>query len=324
MKQKRNYSMTAKERKAMRAEKERKDEKPAPERAEIQTDEQSMAAAQTRSKRSTVIMIVVVSVAILLILAAILIPIIIYVVNPYNGNGKTMARFKLSNGMTLEYIIAEDEFDTAATNFIFLAKNGFFDNTVFYDAQNGWLRFGGYDAQPQSNSSSDYTRTHHRKNNEQYCKNFTALSNDKFSRVTYKFEYTLRADSGGTAESKLAIPGVLTFRYSNTATEFQFNYVLDNSETIDGLIDEIPCTMVGYPYDDKTVEKLKAIASTAAPNNDISSGYKWRPPTPDIKIESVKVYNLNGKKWNNFDFIKYMNEKDSSGSRRLNYWSGTV
>ncbi len=339
MKQKRTYSLTAKERKALRAAQDKKKNGRSAESAgggssTREAAESEMVAAQKNSRKTNMTVIAVVGVAIALILAAILVPSIMYVVNPYsfNGNDKVMARFSLSNGMTLEYIIEEDKYDTAATNFIFLAKNGFFDNTVFFDAQNGWLRFGGYESQPTTNySSSDFNRTHHRKDNKAYCDSFKALANDKFDKTTYKFGYRLRADSNGTDAKYLEEEGVLTYLYSDTATEFQFSYQPQATNQIVSMESngtqktyDLNPTMVGRALNDKTLQNIKAIAATAQLNTGMTTGYMWRPPTPNIMINSVKIYNLDGKKWKKFDFITYMRENDSSGQRRLSQWIGTV
>ncbi|MCX4314942.1 MAG: hypothetical protein OSJ83_13960, partial [Clostridia bacterium] len=83
-------------------------------------------------------------------------------------------------------------------------------------------------------------------------------------------------------------------------------------------------TMVGRALNDKTLQNIKAIAATAQLNAGMTTGYMWRPPTPDTMINSVKIYNLDGVKWKNFDFISYMRENDSSGQRRLSQWIGTV
>ena len=80
--------------------------------------------------------------------------------------------------------------------------------------------------------------------------------------------------------------------------------------------------MVGHALNDDTIKNIQAIARTAKLNTSISSGYQWKPPTPTIKIESVKVYNLNDSKWKNFDFLKYVNGNDKNGSRRLTSWVG--
>ena len=325
--------MTARERKAQRRAAEKSAQKN--DAGQPQTL-QSMAASQTRSRRSAVVIGVIVGAAVLAILLALLIPVIALLVNPYSKYDSVIARFKLSNGMVLEYEIDEEKYDTAATNFIFLAKNGYFDNTVFFDAQSGWLRFGGYDAQPVSttiSSTSSYDSTHHRSDNKAYCAAFKALPTSRFKdeNVSYKFGYKLRVDNHSDKQELLKA-GVLTYLYSDTSTEFQFLYDKDNMTNLvrrrDGSgnlsAETFEVTMVGYALNDKTINNLSAIAATAADNDRITNGYLWKPPTPNIYIDSVKVYNLSRSKWRNFDFIDYMNGTDSSGRTRLSGWTGKL
>lgn len=295
------------------------------------SEEEQMVATQKRSKRSTLYLCIAIAVSVVLVLVAVLIPVITHVVNPYRGYKKVIARFKLSNGMKLEYVIDEQKYDTAATNFIFLAENGFFDDTVFYDAQGGWLRFGGFDNQPKTGSTSvsEYARTSHRGDSVDYCSKFDALPNSYFEkdihgnvRVTYKFGYRLRADSNGSDKNVISQLGALTFRYNDTATEFQFYYG-DRAETVPNDISQIPSTMVGYPLNDETTENIQKIASANPTTNpNITSGYVWKPPTPDIRIKSVDVFNLDGKKWDKFNFMEYMSANNSAGLRRYSSWVG--
>lgn len=333
MKEKRNYSLTAKERKAKR-------NKAANSSAVNKTSysggnarenaEQAMLVSQQRSRKTAVIMGAVICVAVLLILAGLLVPVITLMVNPYRGYDDVIARFKLSNGMTLEYVIEEDNYDTAATNFIFLAKNGYFDNTVFFDAQEGWLRFGGYESQPRisAGSSSSYESTRHHAQNEKYCSKFKALANSSFSTPTLKFGYKLRADANGEKQSLLEQIGVLTYLYSDSSTEFQFSYTAQANNQVETMDSSgkksritLEPTMVGRALNDKTIDNIIAIAQTARPNESISTGALWRPPAPDVYIETVKVYNLDSSKWRDFDFISYMGGKDSSNNNRLVGWN---
>lgn len=331
MKNKRNYSLTARERKEQRSAAQNK-ATPEQQRA---SEEQAMATAQAKARRSSVAVTVIVVVAVLAIVAALLIPVISYFVNPYSGYKTVVARFELSNGMTLEYEIDEQEYDIAATNFIFLAKNGYFDNTVFFDASSGWLRFGGYEAQPSVTvgQSSNYDFTHHHSHNKQYCANFAALPTSRFrdETVTYKFGYKLRADTNGT-KTDLLRDGALTFLYGDMSTEFQFLYDKANmtdlavrKDNSGNLVTEtLEWTLVGFPLNDETVNNILTIVATAEKNDLITSGYQWEPPTPNIYIKTVKLYNLDKSKWKNFDFIDYMNGDDSSGRRRLSTWTGQI
>ncbi|MDE7107037.1 MAG: peptidylprolyl isomerase [Clostridiales bacterium] len=329
MKQKRNYSLTAKERKQKRmAEQNKKADgksyvsKPKVEQKSAAPElsaEAQMAVSQKRAKRSNIIVSCVVGVAILLIIVALIAPVIMYVVNPYRGYDGVIAKFTLSNGMELEYVIEEDKYDTAATNFIFLATNKYFDNTVFYDAQGGWLRFGGYVDQPLSNNTSDYTRSNHRGDDENYCEKFAALPSSRFERPTYKFGYRLNLPSASTNENLVKQLGALTFK-TDSSTEFQFYYG-DFTETVPNNFSNIKCAMVGHALNEKTIENIQSIRTTAALNSHISDGYLWKPPTPNIKIESVKVYNLDSSKWANFDFLEYLSGKDSDNQNRYSTWN---
>lgn len=328
MKQKRSYSLTAKERKQKRLAEQNKKEgrttissDAGKEEAPALSPEAQMALNQKRSKRSAIIVGCVISVAIVLIIVALIAPVIMFVVNPYRGYDDVIARFKLSNGMELEYVINEKEYDTAATNFIFLANNKFFDNTVFYDAQGGWLRFGGYVNQPTSTSSTSFERSNNRIYSTDYLKAFTALPNNRFDNLTYKFGYRLRVTSKKSSDNEMRQLGALTFR-SDTSTEFQFFYG-DNAETVPNNINTLECAMVGHALNEQTIKNIQVISAKAALNTNLdSTGYLWKPPTPNIRIESVRVYNLNSKKWANFDFLKYLSGNDSSGNRRYTSWYG--
>ena len=325
---KRTYSLTAKERKQKRTEAKATDKKTV--EMDAADREAAMLAAQKKSKNNAVVIGSVIAVSVVLILVAILAPVIAYLVNPYRDNQNVIARFNLSNGMTLEYVIEEKEYDTAATNFIFLAKNGYFDNTVFFDAQKGWLRFGGYDAQPTiTGANNDYDKTKHRSRSYDFCSKFNAIPNSAFvyddkDNMLDKFSYKLRPDDNGTNASLLGHIGVLAYLYSDMSTEFEFAYAANATNDIETLnssgnisTTDLEATRVGFALNDKTIENLATIAATAQLNTNISSGYRWRPPTPNIYIESVKVYNLDGSKWKNFDFINYMN---SNG--KISGWSG--
>ena len=83
----------------------------------------------------------------------------------------------------------------------------------------------------------------------------------------------------------------------------------------------IPATMVGRALNAQTIENLRDIAATAKVNDRITNGYLWRPPAPDIKITSVKLYNLNGAKWDNFNFLEYVR---SDNSKRLSQWIDVI
>ncbi len=343
MKEKRTYSLTAKERKARRAAAQNNARKG--EEAKIPTDyssvraeqEGAMIASQKQSKSTAIIVGAVIAVAIILILAAILVPVISFLVNPYRNYKNVIARFNLSNGMVLEFVIDEEKYDIAATNFIFLANNGYFDNTVFFDAQNGYIRFGGYEDQPRlASSSSDYENTRHHAQNKTYCSDFSALPTERFRNgdVSYKFGYKLNADKDGEIDSIIHQIGVLTYLYNDTSTEFQMSYSDMPVDTVDRRdsgggtsTSTLKPTMVGYALDGPdgaTVNNLLEIAKLAVDRSNVTYGYMWKPPAPTIYISSVKVYNLDSAKWRDFNFIDYMMSNGADGKRRVNYYTGLI
>lgn len=299
--------------------------------------ENAMIASQKRSKGTTIAIGAIVVVAILLVLSAILIPVISLLINPYRGYKNVVARFNLSNGMKLEFVIDEEKYDIAATNFIFLATTGYFDNTVFFDAQNGYLRFGGYEEQPRlATSATDYENTRHHAQNKEYCAAFSALPTNRFRNgdVSYKFGYKLNSDKGGEVDSLIHQMGSLTFLYNDTSTEFQMTYddmavdTMDRRESGGGTsTSTLKPTMVGYALDGPdgaTVKNLIEISKKAAATSTVTYGYMWKPPTPTIYINSVKVYNLDSSKWRDFNFIDYMMGTTPSGSRRTQYYTGLL
>ncbi len=345
MKDKRTYSLTAKERKKLRAE--NNGQKPTQEpvaSTDATAEEQAMAVSQKRSKRAVVIISIAVVLAVILIVTAIVVPLAINAANPYRGYKHVIARFELSNEMVLEYVIEENEYDIAATNFIFLAKNGYFDNTVLFDAgdqsrdTDGWMRFGGYEKQPSvwEGGSSNYNNTKHHAQNEKYCRSFGGISNKWFDNVCNKFGYDLNADPKGTNAERLDDEGVLAFLYNDTSTEFQMSYkeqpsndvnVINNTSSgMSYTMRELKPTMVGYALNRKTVTNLKKIAATAITTEEakVTFGVVWCPPDPAIYIKKVKVYNLDGKKWDDFDFVSYMTKKKSDGSTRYRGWTGKI
>ena len=326
--QKRTYSLTAKERKQKRAEQQGNVTPAATDSNGRSAAEAAMIVEQKKSKRSAWIIGMVVCLAVVLTIAAVLIPVISFFVNPYRGYKDVIARFSLSNGMKLEYVIEESEYDTAATNFIFLAKNGYFDNTVFYDAQSGWLMFGGYEEQPlrSANNSSDYSLTKHHSQNEAYLNKFGALKSSRFENIRDKFTYKLRADENGTKTALLETKGVLAYLYDKTSTEFQLAYEEQPTDLVEvvsssGVMstESLRATRVGHALTDETLKNIETIAATSEINDKISSGYRWRPPTPTIYIKNVKVYNLNSSKWRNFDFIEYMRSNN-----KLSGWTSIL
>lgn len=306
MAKKRSYSKTASERKASRVK-----QVPAAEEERESTfteREESACAVKKANKRSAAIIFVAVILAVVLFSVAVILPVALYLYNPYSNGKNPVARFELSNGMTLEYEIYEDAYEIAATNFIFLAINGYFNNTVIFDAQDGYVRFGGFE-----------TTTTHRSDNEAYCRAFKAISSDEVEKPTDKFGYKMYNDNGsrnegglnGTDSNMLKSDDILTFLYNDFSTEFQFSVEKNHTDRVQiastsstTSYQTLEPTMLGRALNDKTKENVKEIYALRENNSSVTSGLMWTPPIPTITINRVRVFNLDGKKWNNFNFIE--------------------
>ena len=225
-------------------------------------------------------------------------------VNPY-------AEMKLSNGMTIRYEIWEKDCPIASTNFIYLANIGYFDGTVIYDNQNGWVRFGGWkaDSTHRGDSDTDFLEKIDRTYEDRdYSKN--------------KFGYRLKADSGDKANYHTV--GTLRFCYERSATEFQVVASDDFSDTIpNDDKGEWKTSAFGMAADYESIENIKAIAALSRDDNGekFKHDYYRAPLDKDglIKVVSVKVHKKLESKWKNFDFMDYM--LGSDGSTRRKSWT---
>lgn len=262
------------------------------------------------------------------ILAGILVPIALGTREFTDEEGvNPQATIRLSNGMELNFDIYESDCPNAATNFIWLASIGYFNDVILFDSQQGFVRFGGWtDAKKEDGtpvhrgdddknftgkiSFSEWTGTDGKVNN--YDKN--------------KFGYRLRED---TAKRDLTGQvGALSFCYERSATEFTLTADESYSLTIDG--DDNGATSTrqswkvapfGFASNSKTIENIRAIESLSRDDGTAFNHKYFRAPLDSdglIKIKSVKVVKKYSGKWKKFDFVRYVN---SGGTKKTTSWS---
>ncbi len=306
---KRAYSLTKKERKARQEMQKEKagvisqSEKTVVESESVLPEENSAIGEEQAAKteRKTVLVITaVILAAVILITTAILLPILFTTVYRYRDINNPVARMELSNGMVLEYEIFEDTCPIAASNFIFLARIGYFDNTIIFDSQNNWVRFGGYE-----------TETAHRSANKTFTDTVEGINKYPNS----KFGYRLKADT--SSEAKMYDQkGILAFLYNDTATEFQVAAIDGAQLTVQGTYSkEYRVTACGRAFEESMpyIEEIAAMA-----RNEQSQHSTWKAPQPTITIKKVKLYNLDRKKWKHFGFDDYF-----YGNSYISNWVNT-
>ena len=233
------------------------------------------------------------------------------------------AVMKLSNGMTITYEIWEESCPIAATNFIYLANIGYFDGTVIYDTQGGWVRFGGW----MANNSAGVAV--HRGDSDTAFLNKITLSkgvdsngNEKdFSNN--KFGYRIKQD---TAYGTNYEPGYLTFCYERSATEFQIATTTATTPTIandNNSYGGWKSATFGMVADQESLNNIKAIAALTVDTDGAKFKHSYYVAPLDknglIKIESVEVRKKNRDKWTNFDFVDYYYNSSDAATRRTNW-----
>ncbi len=264
--------------------------------------------ATKKNNNKLIIIIVAVMLSVALIITGIVLPFALsdeYVseegVNPY-------AVMKLSNGMTINYEIWENDCEKTATNFIYLAEIGYFDGTVIYDNQNGYVRFGGW----QDNSE------HRGDSNTEFLNKITDRVYKDKDYSSNKFGYRLSKESNRSSYENTV--GALGFCYERSATEFQIVASESTSPTINGdnLNNGWKSSVFGMASDDKSIENIKAIAALSRDENGekFKHDYFKAPLDKDglIKIVSVKVRKKLDTKWRKFDFMEFARGEKSGVS----------
>ncbi len=309
MKRKKNYSLTARERKALRESDENKNANAA--RAESSAGEnteenvvlengEAVAVKRPMSKKSVWIMVTCIVLALVIILTAVL----LLVLQPQTSK-YPRATFRLSNGSTITMEIYEDEAPIAATNFLFLAQIGFFDGTIIYDVQpeRNFMRFGAYKG--YGTDETKYKDADFIANIPQKMFNVVNADTQYFDKAeSNKFGYRLRKDlNSGTRYGDEAF--VVSYNNAN-AGDFVIN-LIDNNRDFRVGTSSIASNLVAFgKFADEASQKI--LQDIYALDKNLHTGINNTVGTdPVIRIESVKVSNLNKKKWKNFEFISYMN-----------------
>lgn len=246
--------------------------------------------------------------AVILALVIILTAVLLLVFVPRTTSKYPRATFYLNDGRQLTMTIWEDECPIAATNFIFLAKIGFFDGTLIYDVHkdDNYMRFGD-----RTGYASDQTRY----KDEEFIAgikksifNIEVVNNDTYQAKAQsnKFGYKLYADKS-SSRSRYNQPYVVSYYRYNTA-DFLINFASGNSfqNKLPGSSRPDDDLVAFGAFEDPEEQAIldELLKYTPNPNTGITNVTGTKP---EIRIEKVKVTNLDNKKWRKFEFVSYMN-----------------
>lgn len=246
-------------------------------------------------------MIAVPALALILILFSILLPVYIIPVSTMARVDNPVARVHLSNRMVLDFQVFEDEVPVPATNFIFLARQGYFDGAIIFDIQNGFARFGGF----RDNSFF------HRERDYNFMSNFRGLNiGSDWAAGRNIFSYRI-SGSGNLVtnhgiENRYRETGFLSF-LPNSATEFQI--ALRRDADIYAENDNLGArtAMTGRAFAEAlnqdtrdNLYQLSRIGDLEQHNGGtrtMPGVAHWRVPYQTITITRIQFFNLNRSRW---------------------------
>ncbi len=305
-------SLTAKERKQLRQEKLEPAAQSTAEFSDAPESEVNAEAAPEKamilglSKKSFFLIFAAVLLAAVLIVMAIILPLFI---EPYGKYDNPVAVIKLSNGMELEFEIYEKKCPVAATNFIYLAKKKYFDGALIYDMQREFIRFGGFRNENYDHRDRDLT----------FLDTLTDIAIPvKNEKTSTKLGYRLVKDNDAVA-SKGKSQGYLSYIQNHSSGEFQMCTADGAQLTVsngNGSAEFEAIAFARYLSEDTLKNIIKLYADNYESAKPVTGKKYYMLPQEQIKIRTLKVYNLDREKWDKFNYNDYL-----SDTNFCSYWT---
>ncbi|MCL2798027.1 MAG: peptidylprolyl isomerase [Firmicutes bacterium] len=301
------------------------------------------------SRRNVYLIIIAAVLAAVLITFAILIPTVFMRNARYAAYDNSVAVIHLSTGDKIELEIFEKEVPLAATNFLYLARNGFFDGVIVFDTTNKYVRFGQYE------DVSFETGTH-RATNTVFTDKLTDITipsgsttQANGSKLAYRIgkDFTSADPNSPKLVDQSAVRGFLSQTYSISGVDFQFCTASNEQQNV---LNRKPGdtratrNMTGYAFGRcinqsslEALDKIAAMEQMQKPGEYAVHKF-WNPPqyakdpkkNSDVltavtikKVEIVKWHD-HWNKWRNFNWDDYFNKnaEGAIGSGKATWYSG--
>ena len=281
----------------------------------ISGDQAAFIAKKGSSKRTLWIIITASILAALLIAFAIIFPVVILPRRRFSHIPNPVVVFTLNTGERIELTIFENELPNGATNFIHLARIGFFNNTIIFDNTNAFVRFGQVE---------DATFRNFRTTNETFLGRLNTnqlprLSDANLNHPTQNwspFDYRVTAQHNRPFNNpnRAHERGFLSLMHTMSGVDFQISTAANAHSTIQSIsTGPSPSTkpLTGYVIGEvTTVQSLAVLDRIAALERRPSPHHFFRPPREDngelIYIRRTHIYNLDfWGKWRNFNWNNY-------------------
>jgi len=273
------------------------------------------------SRKNIYWIIAAVCMAAVLITFAVLTPVVFMPMYEYRDVDNPVAVIELSNGGSVKLEIFEKEVPDLATNFLYLARKGFFNGTIIFDTTNQYVRFG----QIEEFESGGTMKL--RSQNTKFTDAVKDMTVHKDYPARSKFDYRMnrgkvddpakRADSSNVQRA-----GYLSLCYNISGTEFQIctsnNAQLEvdrrgpvsSRKTMNGYV-------LGVCIGASPEESLKTVKGIAAMEqlDDYTVNPWWNPPKETVTIKNIKLYKMDyWGKWRTFHW-------DNDFKSKMSYWA---
>lgn len=287
-----NKALTARQRKELNR----------PQAEEVRENSDAASFAARKKKRNGILIIAAVALTVIIAIG-IIVP--VWYNSDYRYEDNPVVEIKLGNGMTLRYEVYIADACNVGTNFLFLCDVGYYNDSIIYDTQNNWARFGGY----YVGENDSYA---HRSADSEFLKKTADYFDDHAG--TNQFRYKLIKDEKVKfTQNDTAAKYGLFGNYNNFCTEFE---VLGQAGA-DVKLGTITYNVeyIASAYDDETKNNIDAIFALGTGDTTYKSVFKTCEPF--ISIKETKVFNYSRPYVGKFE--KYMTESNAISTS----WTGS-
>ncbi|MCL2062727.1 MAG: peptidylprolyl isomerase [Firmicutes bacterium] len=278
----------------------------------------SLGGEKVFTQKKKLILLVSIALSIILIVMAVLLPIVFSPMYRYRNINNPVAVMELSNGDVIELEIFERQLPYTASNFIYLARKGFFDGTIIFDTTVGAMRFGQYE------SYSTY-----RSRNETFLQRITDITVPGTAHNNNKFDYRLNQENmghGSPFQYHDREFGRISLAVHHSGTEFQITGKRPNVASLDAPIKDTsrnvtPLNMAGQAFGRLLNPQSEAVVEKIVNMPQFENDHPfWSGPNPTITIKRVRLHNLDLRgKWRNFNWDEFF---QPAGQSAKIYWAG--
>ena len=271
------------------------------------------------TRKNLWLIILAATLAVLMVTFAILTPLVLIPNVRYGGFDNPVVVFHLSNGERIEIIVFENEVPNAATNFIHLARMGFFNDTIIFDTTNGFVRFGQFE---------DATFTQFRTTNERFIRNnvrnMTPPEDWGANDSPFDFRLTNQEPASAQAFAGDATSfGMVSAMHNFSGTEFQIGARQGGAQLgiNSAVVGDQPLQTPGRVMGMLTTRSLEVVADIVSmPQMQYSRHRFFTPPAQAITIRRTSVHAIDfWGKWRTFNWDNYFQQ---DGNRLANWHGG--